>query len=202
MRGAASFSPPHKSKLRHSGDPSHKRFVESAALRDRSTSRSFKSILGIIETDFQRVSGSTRLSPFRECSQSRRRNVLFRVSSRSRSPVYIPFVDLARVLGSGKDRRSRIFAAKAIVQCMSMRRTGVCMVAWLASSVLAAAQAAKPASPAGVTPGKFSDITIAAGIHFQHVAPHTTRKYLLETMAPGVALVRLRQRWTPRYLRY
>jgi enediyne biosynthesis protein E4 len=64
------------------------------------------------------------------------------------------------------------------------------MVAWFASAtlVLAAAQIAKPAAPAGVTPGKFSDITVPAGIHFQHIAPHTTRKYLLETMAPGVAL--------------
>jgi hypothetical protein len=62
------------------------------------------------------------------------------------------------------------------------------MVAWLASTVLAAAQAAKPASLTSVTPGKFSDVTVAAGIHFQHAAPHTSRKYLLETMAPGVAL--------------
>ncbi len=31
-------------------------------------------------------------------------------------------------------------------------------------------------------------MTAAAGIRFQHVAPHTSRKYLLETMAPGVAL--------------
>jgi hypothetical protein len=71
-----------------------------------------------------------------------------------------------------------------------MRRIKVCMVAWFASAtlVLAAAQIAKPAAPAGVTPGKFSDITVPAGIHFQHIAPHTTRKYLLETMAPGVAL--------------
>ncbi len=64
------------------------------------------------------------------------------------------------------------------------------MVAWFTSAafVLAAAQIAKPAAPAAVTPGKFTDITAAAGIHFQHIAPHTTRKYLLETMAPGVAL--------------
>jgi enediyne biosynthesis protein E4 len=64
------------------------------------------------------------------------------------------------------------------------------MVAWFATSVLAfaAAQAVQPANPARVTPGKFSDITVAAGIHFRHVAPRTSRKYLLETMAPGVAL--------------
>jgi hypothetical protein len=64
------------------------------------------------------------------------------------------------------------------------------MVAWFATSVLvlAAAQAVPPANSGGVIPGRFSDITTAAGVRFQHVAPHTSRKYLLETMAPGVAL--------------
>jgi hypothetical protein len=40
---------------------------------------------------------------------------------------------------------------------------------------------------AGV-PAKFIDITEKAGVHFLHVAPHTSRKYLLETMGSGVAL--------------
>jgi hypothetical protein len=64
------------------------------------------------------------------------------------------------------------------------------MGAWLATHVLVlfAAQASKPVDPAVATPGKFIDITAAAGVHFQHAAPHTSRKYLLETMAPGVAL--------------
>jgi hypothetical protein len=35
---------------------------------------------------------------------------------------------------------------------------------------------------------KFADITEKAGVHFLHVAPHTARKYLLETMGSGVAL--------------
>jgi hypothetical protein len=71
-----------------------------------------------------------------------------------------------------------------------MRRIRVSVVAWIASLVLvvAAAQSAKPPDPAVATAGKFSDVTAAAGVHFQHVAPHTSRKYLLETMAPGVAL--------------
>ena len=38
-----------------------------------------------------------------------------------------------------------------------------------------------------VQPG-FSDVTSALGIHFQHVASHTSRKYLIETMGSGVAL--------------
>ena len=42
---------------------------------------------------------------------------------------------------------------------------------------------------AGVnTPGNFVDVTDASGVHFTHVASHTTRKYLPETMGSGVAL--------------
>ena len=46
-----------------------------------------------------------------------------------------------------------------------------------------------PSMPApGTTPGKFVEITPRTGIHFLHLAPHTSRKYLLETMGSGVAL--------------
>ncbi len=38
------------------------------------------------------------------------------------------------------------------------------------------------------TPGNFVDITTASGVRFQHVAPHTSKKYLPETMGSGVAL--------------
>ena len=38
------------------------------------------------------------------------------------------------------------------------------------------------------TPGKFVDVTSAVGVHFEHQAPHTSKKYLLETMGSGVAL--------------
>jgi hypothetical protein len=37
-------------------------------------------------------------------------------------------------------------------------------------------------------PGNFRDITADSNIHFEHQAPHTSRKYLLETMGSGVAL--------------
>src|ERR1700758_153400 len=71
-----------------------------------------------------------------------------------------------------------------------MRWMTACVAAWFTafSLVLASAQTAKPVPSAMFTPGKFSDITAAAGIRFKHFAPHTSRKYLLETMAPGVAL--------------
>jgi enediyne biosynthesis protein E4 len=38
-----------------------------------------------------------------------------------------------------------------------------------------------------VQPG-FTDVTSALGIHFEHVASHTSKKYLIETMGSGVAL--------------
>jgi len=38
------------------------------------------------------------------------------------------------------------------------------------------------------TPGNFVDITAASGVRFQHVASHTPRKYLPETMGSGVAI--------------
>ncbi len=36
--------------------------------------------------------------------------------------------------------------------------------------------------------GHFVDITAASGVSFQHIASHTSKKYLLETMGSGVAL--------------
>ena len=75
---------------------------------------------------------------------------------------------------------------------------------WLASSLLIAtlacvagarlfAQPAPPAAkpapqPAAAVPGKFVDVTDKVGVHFLHQAPHTSRKYLIETMGSGVAL--------------
>jgi len=42
--------------------------------------------------------------------------------------------------------------------------------------------------PAPVVQPGFFDVTSALGIHFQHVASHTSKKYLIETMGSGVAL--------------
>jgi hypothetical protein len=38
------------------------------------------------------------------------------------------------------------------------------------------------------TPGNFVDITATSGVRFQHLASHTSKKYLPETMGAGVAL--------------
>jgi enediyne biosynthesis protein E4 len=46
--------------------------------------------------------------------------------------------------------------------------------------------AASPSS--GVTPGLFIDITQKSGVNFRYQASHTSKKYLIETMGPGVAL--------------
>lgn len=48
-------------------------------------------------------------------------------------------------------------------------------------------QAPSPVPPKTL-PIRFIDITSASGVHFQHIASHTSMKYLIETMAPGVAL--------------
>ncbi len=48
------------------------------------------------------------------------------------------------------------------------------------------AHAAETAS--GLVPGAFVDVASARGVDFLHQAPHSPRKYLLETMGSGVAL--------------
>ncbi|HEV3421780.1 MAG TPA: CRTAC1 family protein [Candidatus Acidoferrum sp.] len=46
--------------------------------------------------------------------------------------------------------------------------------------------AAAPSS--GATPGLFVDITQKSGVNFRYQASHTSKKYLIETMGPGVAV--------------
>jgi hypothetical protein len=43
-------------------------------------------------------------------------------------------------------------------------------------------------APSELVPADFVDVTARAGIDFVHQAPHSSRKYLLETMGSGVAL--------------
>jgi hypothetical protein len=44
-------------------------------------------------------------------------------------------------------------------------------------------------SAADLVPARFVDVTEQAGVNFLHQAPHGSRKYLLETMGSGVALL-------------
>ena len=59
---------------------------------------------------------------------------------------------------------------------------------WLYAQQKATGSTGSSAGPKATTPGMFVDITAAAGARFQHVASHTSKKYLLETMGSGVAL--------------
>ena len=46
----------------------------------------------------------------------------------------------------------------------------------------------KDSRPATSLPARFVEVTSRLGVQFQHAAPHTSKKYLLETMGSGVAL--------------
>jgi hypothetical protein len=79
------------------------------------------------------------------------------------------------------------------VNCKLNFRLGLSVVlAFTFVSPAALTQAANPvtapAAPATIVPGDFVDVTSSVGIHFVHQAPHTSRKYLIETMGSGVAL--------------
>jgi hypothetical protein len=70
------------------------------------------------------------------------------------------------------------------------RMSGNCLFAIPLATILAVATLAqvKESRPAPPTPAKFVDVTSSLGVRFQHAAPHTSKKYLLETMGSGVAL--------------
>jgi hypothetical protein len=57
----------------------------------------------------------------------------------------------------------------------------------LLTSTLAFAQAT-PAKDTTLVPANFEEITTKAGVDFHHQAPHTSKKYLIETMGSGAAL--------------
>ncbi|MGB7167815.1 MAG: VCBS repeat-containing protein, partial [Acidobacteriaceae bacterium] len=63
--------------------------------------------------------------------------------------------------------------------------TGVGLLAVLVSSL---AQTGHPAAGTALVPADFEDVTAKVGVDFVHQAPHSSRKYLLETMGSGVAL--------------
>jgi enediyne biosynthesis protein E4 len=60
------------------------------------------------------------------------------------------------------------------------------LLLWL-PFVAAPAALSQSKSPPVVQP-RFSDVTSALSVHFQHIASHTSKKYLIETMGSGVAL--------------
>ena len=64
------------------------------------------------------------------------------------------------------------------------------LVAGLSVRLTAQETQKTPAVPSssGSTPGLFVDITQKSGVNFKYQASHTSKKYLIETMGPGVAL--------------
>jgi len=60
----------------------------------------------------------------------------------------------------------------------------------LSQAAVAAQQTEHAGQPPSIAiPPRFTDIALACGVHFQHFASHTAKKYLIETMGPGVALL-------------
>ncbi len=68
-----------------------------------------------------------------------------------------------------------------------MRLTVPMLLLASALGVIALCDAHWAEQPAGI-PGHFADVTSKLGIHFRNVSPHTSKKYLIETMGSGVAL--------------
>ena len=54
--------------------------------------------------------------------------------------------------------------------------------------VFTSAAQVKDSRPTVSPSAKYVDVTSSLGVRFQHAAPHTSKKYLLETMGSGVAL--------------
>jgi hypothetical protein len=65
---------------------------------------------------------------------------------------------------------------------------GFVLIAAVAQPSQPGSQSTATAATQSLVPGNFVDITAKAGVHFLHQAPHTSRKYLIETMGSGVAL--------------
>jgi hypothetical protein len=86
--------------------------------------------------------------------------------------------------------RSTLFNNQVLVRCL-------CVISALTmTSITGSTQQASPlvrenqagTADSGLVPGRFVDVTEKVGINFLHQAPHTSRKYLIETMGSGVAL--------------
>ncbi len=96
---------------------------------------------------------------------------------------------------SAKDATTSVVAANFRDSCRKLL-TLCAVVAGILTLVLpiwcSQAPLAKAEHPAEksqvVSAGRFVDITERSGVHFVHQAPHTSRKYLIETMGSGVAL--------------
>ena len=78
--------------------------------------------------------------------------------------------------------QSQYGLARYLAVIFTMLVLGVCPVIAQSPTAKSAEQPAKTPVP------KFTDVTSALGVKFQHLASHTSKKYLIETMGSGVAL--------------
>lgn len=91
----------------------------------------------------------------------------------------------------GGGYRETIQMQRADVRGFEAGRWWILLVAVFCATAQGFAQPAAAAPTANfetLVPGRFVDVTDKVGIKFLHVAPHTSRKYLIETMGSGVAL--------------
>ncbi|MGO8813343.1 MAG: CRTAC1 family protein [Terriglobia bacterium] len=74
---------------------------------------------------------------------------------------------------------------------MSLRRAAMAAVFLVLGLWFLTAQAklGQPGQQAAIVPGKFVDVTAASGVQFHHYASQTAKKYMLEIMGSGVALL-------------
>jgi hypothetical protein len=63
----------------------------------------------------------------------------------------------------------------------------LCFLVAASAAAQQSPEAAQP-QPEDNVPGNFVDVTSSSGIHFDYLASHTSKKYLIETMGGGVAL--------------
>jgi enediyne biosynthesis protein E4 len=71
---------------------------------------------------------------------------------------------------------------------MRMSRRLLSTIVFVTLMFLASVAQVKDSPPTALATAKFVDVTSRLGVQFQHGAPHTSKKYLLETMGSGVAL--------------
>lgn len=97
------------------------------------------------------------------------------------SPVAKPFFTSPAFPSSLIDRRSLLFTFAALLAPVASGARAL-------MSLPSARKFSPPPPPTAVVPGKFRDITTELGIDFKYLSCHTDKKYLIETMGPGVAL--------------
>src|SRR5437868_5939851 len=84
--------------------------------------------------------------------------------------------------------RRDLLAMKRLLSSLALRFVLVLalLAVWMVR--IPAQDNGKVPSASSTAQPRFSDVTSAVGLHFQNVASHTSRKYLIETMGSGVAL--------------